>query len=202
MRNDSIKTGQDINVSELMKVLEYTHGIGINFHIYKRKRLPSCIEIGSVTDAGWLEFKQALKSDYLWNKDDELSFSEKHGNSTAKTSNYIYLKEGSTIFRNSQGWVTLAYDHDCETEFLDELKIRIKKVCEKSSINEIGFLQMSGPSLYVKYCKYKPYKKDLIPYMGEDINRFKDQVLNHLNEENGNGLYLLYGQTGNPCSVM
>jgi len=196
MINNSNKHKPAIDIKDLMRIVETFYSTGVNFHIYKRKRIPSMIEMGAVTDEGWESFKQELQSDFNWNADDELNITQKLGLPEARCMNYIHLDNGTTVYRNADGWIVLVYDHDCDSELLKEMKFRIKNICNKSSIHEIGFLQITGAHLHVRFCQFKPYENDLVPFMGEPVVEFRNQMLKHLNEENGNGLYLLHGNPG------
>jgi len=196
MINNSNKHKPAIDIKDLMRIVETFYSTGVNFHIYKRKRIPSMIEMGSVTDEGWEVFRQELQADFHWNADDELNITQKLGLPEARSMNYIHLHGGATVYRNADGWIVLVYDHDCDSELLKELKYRIKTICNKSTMHEIGFLQITGAHLHVRFCQYKPYENDLVPFMGEPVVEFRNQMLKHLNEENGNGLYLLHGNPG------
>jgi hypothetical protein len=190
------KKKPDNRLKVMMKVAENPYSTGVNFHIYKRKRIPSVIEMGAVTDQGWADFRQDLQTEINWNAGNELIISHKMGLPEARCMNIIHLDIGTTVYRNFDGWIVLVYDHDSDNSLLNKLKLSIQHACSNNSVHKIGFLQNTGMRQFISFSKYKPYDHDLIPYMGEQAVQFRDRMLHHLNEENGNGLYLLHGHPG------
>lgn len=190
------KTEPDVRLIEMIKIAENPYSAGVNYHIYKRHRIPNVNEIGAVTDQGWADFRRELQSEFNWNANDELFISQKMGLPEARCMNIIHLDMGATIYRNFEGWIVLVFDHDSDSSLLKQLKLRIQHACSNNSVHKIGFLQNTGMRQFISFSKYKPYEHDLIPYMGEQAVQFRDRMLHHLNEDNGNGLFLLHGHPG------
>lgn len=196
MNTISDKQKQEPTLMDLMGLVQVGTIPLTHFHILKRKRIPNTEEIGIITDEGWQALKQELWVNFPWDAESELTLTRRRGAPSAKSKNYIHFKSGVTLCRDFDDWILLAYDHDCLPRHVEDFKQRVKRLCKKSSKHEIGFIQSAGTDLYLRYYQYKPYENDIIIYLDDAIIRLRDQMIENINTENGNGLYLLHGKPG------
>jgi len=186
----------DATRMELMYVANDVRHIGLNFHIYLRKRIPNSREFPEIENDRWQKIQHRLESSFKWRPDHRFEWNEL--NHVNKPHNFygIHLKGGVTCYRSdSINKVQVIYDHDSDERVVDKIIKLFNKNSTKEK-NRVGLIQMSYGTLNVKFVEYRPYKLEITPFLGEEIATLKKEMLQSFKDETKSGLYLIHGKPG------
>ncbi|MEP1306943.1 MAG: AAA family ATPase [Balneola sp.] len=186
--------------SEFFKLIEIGQPIGyvgLKFHIYLRNKVPNVYEVNNIEIDKWSTFRKKIEKSYKWNAKHRIVWKLSIYGSKANNVYFIHLQnKGISIYFNSSEGLRILYDSESDLELVRSLKKEIEGLKQTYSKFNIGFIQSKMDVLCVKFREFKPYKNDVIQYLGEDLIQFKEQLIHEINQQNRSGLYLLHGKPG------
>jgi hypothetical protein len=181
----------------LMKAVDIHREIGKNLHICIRKTIPSSVELHEIDKEQWEPLRAEIEQHHEWAEEHRVEISELDLNGEEFHFYCLHLHSGITLFWTSfSDSVTIYYDHASDSRTLESLKREIGAACKKPAGAVIGYLMMKGSSLYVRHKEFRPYEDDLVRFMGEEVCRYRDRMVEQLRKEHHSGLYLLHGKPG------
>jgi hypothetical protein len=181
---------------ELMAVTARSEAMGIKFHIYLRKKMPSTKEFPIVKNNQWEKVQKKLESSLEWLPENRFEWEELDHVGRPFIHYAIHLKGGVTCFRSdSIQKIQVIFDHESDQKIVE--KVTRLVISKKDNLkNQFGLMQMSYGTLNVKFVEFQPYEHDISPYLGDDIVSLKQEMLQSFNKKKSTGLYLIHGEPG------
>lgn len=181
---------------ELMRVTDHAHHMGMKFHIYVRDRMPSAKEFPLLENEQWQSICDKMESDYDWLPKHKFEWNELLKENRKSIHYGLHLKGGVTCYRSDATQsIQVIFDHDSDKELVKEINELFDGIDQQPK-NQVGLIQMSYGTLNVKFVEFRPYELDITPFLGEEIAELKQEMLQNLNDETKNGLYLIHGKPG------
>jgi len=181
---------------ELMRVIDHTNQMGINYHIYLRNQMICVKELPGIELSEWKQILAAAEKRYEWLPEHRFTW---NGLDLANRPVYhygIHLKAGITIYWSGHSnSVQVISDFESDQEIVNEIT-ELTGTFGKKPKNRVGLIQMSYGSLNVKFVEYRPYELEITPFLCDGIAALKEEMLQAFQNETASGLYLIHGKPG------
>ncbi|MEX1014202.1 MAG: AAA family ATPase [Candidatus Paceibacterota bacterium] len=198
MQYHKLKSKDNIQLMHLMKICEHPYNMGINFHLYLRKKFPTSKFFGNFEGAKWRELKEYIEEHFMWDQEHQFIWEHYSKNRFSKNDYLIHLNCGITIVNLSDDSLILYYDAKSDLESKELILAKIDQILKISRQNsaEIGILQNNHRGPTIQFIKMRMFKQNLIPFFNSDSVQFFDDLKTDLNCNEIRGLYLLHGKPG------
>lgn len=187
----------DNHIREMISIFDQVHSMGKKLHIWKRQRIPNLQTFDNLSYNSWASFRKYLNDACKIDESASFQWIQNKRDVNGRLLECIHLKSGHTIyFTGYDSKVELIFDHKSTPEVGEELCAKLNEFKEPRGQDEIGLLTKMHGTLDVNFFKFRQYEHDIIPYLGDDIQSFYQNMVQQIQSEHKSGLYLLYGEPG------
>ena len=198
MQYHQLKSKDNNQLIHLMKICEHPYNMGMDLHLYLRKKIPTTRYFANFESDKWTELREFIEGHFEWEEDFQFIWEHYSKNRFTGNDYLIHLRCGITIVNLSDDSLVLYYDTKSDPESKKLILIKIDQILKFSRQNsaEIGILQNHHGGLMIRFIKVRMYERNLIPYFNNDTVQFFDDLKSDLNHNEIRGLYLLHGKPG------
>jgi hypothetical protein len=183
-------------IDQLLKVSNCDYLIGGHYHIIHTGKLPSKLKINGVTEEKWQEFLEYLDHNYEWKEDNYIQSEIHSSDGNVNNAYLIHLACDITIYKDINSTL-LYYSNGVDEGKLADIKQYFRTLKPKNNPSQcIGIIKEDISGLDVQMFEYSLPEHSLIEYLPPETKQFHQSVTEELQNSNGSGLYLMYGESG------
>ena len=166
-------------------------------HVLRRDQLPSKFFVSNVDQEKWNKWIAGVEQNYQWLPENRITWMDDQLFSTEGHCYFLHLEKGITLRYDTEGErIRMYFDSKSNVQTVELFKKELKGLQKKETKFEIGFLQSDYGSMYIKFREFTPYEEDLTEFMGDDLNKLRQDMVTSIHDKADSGLYLLHGQPG------
>jgi hypothetical protein len=182
---------------DMMRIFDQMHAIGSKVHVWRRQKLPNRIVFTNISYSSWCSFRDYIDEAYVNDSSASFKWIDWDKESESKPLECLHIKSGYTFaYSGYENEVKMFFDYQSKPELKELFITRLEALQEPPTNTQIGLLTMMNGSLRVTYFPYRQYEHDVIPYLGNEFEAFRESMMNQIESESKKGLYLLYGDPG------